>query len=108
MSQVVATHHNFHGASLTDLPWKEGVAYSPSRRVLVNVSKEPLEVKGGDLSPRAVRAFLWNNRRSRFVKNQGVLWTVRAENKSVIGLGLWVSPEVADKIKGDRFVSLES
>lgn len=73
---------------------------NPSRTEMVNTSEDEdlLVVRGNTLSPKQVRTWLWEKRKSRALKRgAAVIWSVyvKDRNESVVGTGAFVRPDVA-------------
>ena len=102
LSHKVVESHNHRGFALVKLTPTD-CADGASVGVLLNVTKEPLVVKGRELKAKAdVRRFLWELRASACVRRKDRTWLwskyVEEQGVSLVGLATMTNRRVAEKL----------
>jgi len=99
ISKYMAHMHNSLGGSLIDLEGKNATVSGSS---IINTSKpnEVLSIVGNELSPKKLRKFMWDHRKSRrLTRDNAVIWSWFDEdqNKTLVGFAAPVSKEALDR-----------
>lgn len=99
ISQYMARMHNSLGGSLINLEGKNATLSGSS---IINTSKpnEVLSIVGNELSPKKLRKFMWDHRRSRRLQREKAViwsWFDRDQNKTLVGFAAPVSEEALSR-----------
>ena len=98
LSKTISVQHKEIGISLN--PLFEDIQYPH----IINLSNDSTVVSlpGGELSPKKIRKFLWENKKDRkFQRKNAVIWTSydKENDTSYIGIGASTRPEVSSRFK---------
>ena len=71
---------------------------------IINLSDDStlFSLPGGELSPKKIRKFLWDNKKNRkFQRKNAIVWTSydKENDTSYIGIGASTRPEVSSRFK---------
>jgi hypothetical protein len=98
VAKNLCTQHNKYQAGLTPLD-PDGVLRT-SGGDIVNVTDDGdlLEVTGDQLTPKQVRAWLWETMRKKraVARRRAVLWSIVSKGKSYVGVGATAKTQVAE------------
>jgi len=106
IAKTASELHEKQGYSLIDKSNEDAVAMEVP---LVNTVPEDklLKIAGKSVSPKEIRTFTWDNRKSRFMsRDSAFVWTYydKDSDTSMVGMGARVDPEVLERLPSDSVI----
>ena len=97
ITAIASEMHNEYGISAIN---KEGEEILSSDKPIFSVM-EPQALAGKEITPKSLRKFTWENRKSRaLTRDTAIIWTYydNESDTSFVGVGAQVNPEVIGRV----------